>query len=129
MLRRVVCIALPQIRVEIASAASASVPASATSRLEGASASARSEAASASATSAGGPLAVVIARAGGAVETERDILRATKLAVVSPLARSRGARPGQTVAAARAKCFDLRVRVVREDEVRSALERVAEVAL
>jgi protein ImuB len=100
MRRRVVCLALPEIRLELAS-----------ERL--------SETA----------LAVVVARPGGAVKTERDVLGATKLDVVSRKAHASGARAGQTVAAARAKCADLRVCVIGEDEVRSALERVAEAAL
>jgi protein ImuB len=99
-MRRVVCIALPEVRVEIASTEAQ-----------------RSE-----------PLAVVVARPGGAVQTERDVLGNTRIDMVSRAARALGVRRGQTVAAARAKA-DLHVRVVAEGAVRGALERVAEVAL
>ena len=101
-MRRVACIALPQIRVEIAR--------------EGA-------------PEDHALLAVVIARPGGTVRTERDVLGNTRLDVVSPEARGSGVRVGQTVAAARAKCATLRVRVVAESAVRVGLARVAEVAL
>ena len=60
---------------------------------------------------------------------ERDVLGNTRLDVVSREARASGVRAGQTVAAARAKCASLRVRVVAESAVRSGLARVAEVAL
>src|SRR5260221_2832360 len=103
-MRRVACIALPDIRVEIAQE--------------------REERSSASSL-----LAVVIARPGEAVKTERDVLGYTRLDVVSREARALGVRAGQTVAAARAKCAGLRVRVVAESAVRAALERVAEAAL
>jgi protein ImuB len=99
-MRRVACIALPEIRLEIAQ--------------EGGKTS---------------PLAVVVARRGGAVRTERDVLGNTRLDVVSRAAREAGIRAGQTVAAARAKHGELRVRVVAEDAVAEALARVAEVAL
>jgi protein ImuB len=106
--RRVVCIALPEVRIEIA---------------------AEKESCRAAPQSRESALAVVVARPRGAVKTERDVLGATRIDVVSPKARARGVRVGQTVAAARAKCSELRVSVVLEDEVRSALERVAELAL
>src|SRR5580698_6091574 len=99
-MRRVVCIALPEIRVELARERESS-----------------------------GPLAVVIARRGGAVKTEREVLGNTRLDVVSREARAAGIRAGQTVAAARAKHSELRVRVVAEDAVEGALARVAEVAM
>jgi protein ImuB len=73
-------------------------------------------------------LAIVVARPGGSVKTERDVLGGTRLDVVSRPARALGIRPKQTVASARAKCADLSVRVVAEEAVRSALERVAEAA-
>ncbi len=63
------------------------------------------------------------------MKTERDILGNTRLDVVSPGARTLGVRAGQTVAAARAKCADLRVRVVAEAAVQAALARLAEAAL
>src|SRR5215831_8310288 len=100
-MRRVACIALPQIRIEIARERDA----------------------------AEGPLAVVIARPGGSVRTARDVLGNTRLDVVSREARAVGVRARQTVAAARAKCLSLRVRVVAESAVRVGLSRVAEVAL
>ena len=99
-MRRVACIALPEIRVELAEEREGS-----------------------------GPLGVVIARRGGAVKTEREVLGNTRLDVVSRAARAAGIRAGQTVAAARAKHAGLRVRVVAEDAVEGALARVAEVAM
>jgi protein ImuB len=102
-MRRIACVALPEIRVEIARE------------------KIREE------TSA--PLAVVVARPGGTVKSERDILGNTRLDVVSREARAMGVRAGQTVAAARAKVAALRVRVVAEGAVRAALERIAEAAL
>ncbi|MGD0676858.1 MAG: DNA polymerase Y family protein [Polyangiaceae bacterium] len=75
------------------------------------------------------PLAVVIAHSGRAVKTERDVLGGTKVDFVSTQARTFGVRVGQTVAAARAKCAKLLVRVVEEDAVRTVLERVAEASL
>jgi len=113
-MRRVACIALPEIRVEIAQ--------------EDAKTRSRSELA-VFASSCDLPLAVVIARRGGAVKTERDVLGNTRLDVVSREARAAGIRAGQTVAAARAKHAELRVRVVAEDAVEGALARVAEVAM
>jgi protein ImuB len=107
--RRVACVALPQIRLEIA----------------------REEPGSFAAGEVGpsAPLAVVVARPGGAVKTARDVLGNTRLDVVSREARALGVRPAQTVAAARAKCASLHVRVVAESAVRTGLARVAEVAL
>jgi protein ImuB len=102
--RRVACIALPQIRIEIAREDPAHAASSA-------------------------PLAVVIARPGGSVKTARDVLGNTRLDVVSREARALGVRVGQTVAAARAKCTGLHVRVLAESTVGTALSRVAEVAL
>jgi protein ImuB len=98
-MRRVACVALPEVRLEVA-------------RSEGSSL-----------------LAVVIARPGGAVQGERDVLGNTRLDVVSREARRLGVRVGQTVASARAKCAGLQVRVVAEGAVQTALARVAEVAL
>ncbi len=111
-MRRVASIALPQIRIEIARDAPI--------------AGADSAKASAKNTSI---LAVVIARPGGTVRSERDILGNTRIDVVSREARASGVRCGQTVAAARAKCASLCVRVVAENAVRMGLSRVAEVAL
>jgi protein ImuB len=101
-MRRVACIALTGARLEIA----------------------RDRGAPLSADEA--PVAIVIARSGGTVKTERDVLGGSRLDVVSPRARALGVRARQTVAAARAKCAGLCVRVVAEEAVRSALERVAE---
>jgi len=75
------------------------------------------------------PLAVVVARAGGAVQRETDLLGNTRIDEVSREALALGVRRGQTIAAARAKTADLRVRVVHDDEVLAAIERVAEAAL
>jgi protein ImuB len=110
-MRRIACISLPEIRVEIAREAekTPNLCGSAALRLS--------------------TLAVVIARPGGAVRTERDVLGNTRLDVVSREAFALGVRPGQTVAAARAKHAELHVRVVPEGAVRTALARIAEAAL
>src|SRR5450631_3729099 len=100
-MRRIACIALPEIRVEIAR-----------------------EREKETAEAQISPLAVVIARRGGAVKTEREVLGNTRLDVVSREAWDAGIRAGQTVAAARAKHSELRVRVVAEDAVEGALARV-----
>jgi protein ImuB len=105
-MRRVACIALPEIRVEIARERENRIAASGPS-----------------------PLAVVVARPGGAVKSERDVLGNTRLDVVSREARAEGIRAGMTVAAARAKHAELRVRVVAEDAVKGELAHLAEVAL
>jgi protein ImuB len=102
--RRIACVSLPEIRVELARERESAV-----SRV--------------------GPIAIVVARPGGAVRTERDVLGNTRLDVVSREAFALGVRPGQTVAAARAKYAELRVRVVPEGAVRTALARIAEAAL
>lgn len=75
------------------------------------------------------PLAIVIARPGGTVKDETSLLGNTRLDVVSPEARALGIRPGQTIASARARASELRVRVVREDAVRATLARIAEASL
>src|SRR4051812_244802 len=75
------------------------------------------------------PLAIVIARPGGAVKDERSLLGNTRLDEVSPEAHALGVRVGQTIAAARAKTAELRVRVVAMDAVTEALARVAEAGL
>jgi protein ImuB len=75
------------------------------------------------------PLAVVIARPGGAVQKETDILGNTRLDVVSREARVHGVRTGDTVAGARAKIAEITVRVVAESAVRDVLARVAEACL
>ena len=106
-MRRVSCIALPQLRVEIASQGQAPGPGK----------SARNA-----------PVAIVLARPDGAVQTEYDILGNTRIDVVSREAHALGVRVGQTVAAARANRSELRVRVVARDAVRLALERVSDAA-
>ena len=98
--RRIACIALPDIRLEIAR---------------------ESESQS--------TLAVIVARSGGAVQTERDVLGNTRIDVVSREASAFGVRAGQTVAAARAKCAALRVRVVPNTTVHTTLARIAEAML
>jgi protein ImuB len=129
-MRRVACIALPQIRIEIVRENENLPPAQvAPSEGRGLSPSPREgEIAKGSAKDLA-LLAVVIARPGGSVRTARDVLGNTRLDVVSREARASGVRAGQTVAAARAKCASLRVRVLAESAVRVALARVAEVAL
>lgn len=74
-----------------------------------------------------GPLAVVVAERGGVVQCERDLLGNTRLHNVSREAHAEGVRVGQTVAAARAKCSDLFVRVVRRESVSRALADMAAV--
>src|ERR1700722_4284018 len=81
------------------------------------------------ARSGGGPLAVVIARPGGAVKGERSLLGGTRLDEVSPEAHACGVRRGETIASARAKCAELLVRVVTEEAVRGVLHSVADAAL
>ncbi len=103
-MRRIACVSLPEIRVEVARERDSAAP-----RV--------------------GPIAIVVARPGGAVRTERDVLGNTRLDVVSREALALGVRPGQTVAAARAKHAELHVRVVAEGAVRTALARIAEAAL
>jgi protein ImuB len=77
----------------------------------------------------GQPLAVVIARARGAVRDEASLLGNTRLDEVSSEARALGVRAGQTIAAARARTAELAVRVVHVDAVNSALASLAEAAL
>jgi protein ImuB len=74
-------------------------------------------------------LGIIVSRPGSAVESELDISSVTRLDVVSRQAKAQGVRVGETVAAARAKCAKLCVRVIAEDDVRSALIGVAEAAL
>jgi protein ImuB len=94
--RRIACIALTQLRIEIARGSERA------------------------------PLAVVVCRPGSTVKSERDVLGNTRLDVVCPRARAEGVRVGQTVAAAKARCSELRVKVVGEGAVQGALVRVAE---
>lgn len=89
------------------------------------------------------PLAVVIARekndaqgrqaqskqAQSKIQDESSILGNTRIDEVSAEARRLGILPGFTVAAARAKCADLFVRVVLEKAAEEALARIAEIAL
>lgn len=75
------------------------------------------------------PIAVVVARPGGKVQTERDLLGGTKIDVVSAEARAHGIQAGQTVASAKSRCVDLRIRVIAQEVVRYTLARLAEAAL
>jgi len=88
------------------------------------------------------PLAIVIARDKSSptkgerraavqeeVADEVSILGNTRLDEVSKEAAMCGILPGFTIAAARAKCADLSVRVVLEQAVEEALARIAELAL
>jgi protein ImuB len=77
----------------------------------------------------GAPRGIVIARSGGVIQCETDLLGATRLDVVSMEARALGIRAGDTIAAARAKCDALRVRVVAEASVETTLSRLAELGL
>ena len=72
------------------------------------------------------PLAVVITHPGGAVQGEASLIGNTRLYEVSPAARALGIRPGQTIAAARAKHSALSVRVVEHAAAEAALVAVAE---
>ena len=75
------------------------------------------------------PLAIVVARDKSNVVDEASILGNTRVDEVSREAASYGILPGFTIAAARAKCADLSVRVVLEQAVEEALARIAELAL
>src|SRR5579883_1946561 len=114
MQRRVACVALPEIRIELARERQ--------SQRDGG-------ALAGSAATAQAPLAVIVARPGAAVKTEREVLGNTRIDFVSRQAAALGVRAGQTVAAARARCAALRVLVVAEGAVSSALARIAEAAL
>jgi protein ImuB len=76
------------------------------------------------------PLAVVMgrpSRQGGAAD-EASLLGNTRLSEVSPEARALGVRAGQTIAAAKARASDLRVRVVSRAAVQAVLMSVADMA-
>ncbi len=79
------------------------------------------------------PLAIVIARdktnPTKEVTDEASLLGNTRLDEISREAAKYGILPGFTIAAARAKCADLSVRVVLEHAVEEALARIAELAL
>jgi protein ImuB len=75
------------------------------------------------------PLAVVVAKPGGSVQTERHVLGNTRIDCVSREAARLGVRAGHTVAAAKAKLADLRVRVVPVGAVHTVLARIAEAAM
>src|SRR5580658_492186 len=98
-MRRIVAVLLPFLRIELAWA---SLPDDA------------------------GPLALVVARPGGGIKDERSLLGNTRLDEVCPEARARGLRPRQTIASARARCAELRVRVVALEAVREAVSRISE---
>jgi protein ImuB len=104
--RRVACVSLPEIRLELAQSRARVTPASPAV-----------------------PVAVVIARPGGKVQTERDVLGGTKIDVVSTEARAFGVRAGQTVASGKSQCVDLRIRVIAQQAVRFTLIRLAEAML
>ena len=74
-------------------------------------------------------LAVVIARPSGSVKDETSLLGNTCLDEVSAAAFALGIRPGHTVASARARSAELRVRVVSLESVEKTLAGVAEMAL
>ncbi len=112
--RRFAAIALPRLRVELTASLS---------RLHGANTLLPLDIGSEA------PLAIVIARPGGAVQDERTVIGGTRLDEVSEEAERWGIQPGMTVAAARAKRADLQVRVLPALAVTSTLERIAEAAL
>jgi len=101
-MRRIVAVYLPFLRIELARTSS------------------RDE---------GSPLALVFARPDGAVKDERSLLGNTRLDEVCPKAHALGLRRRQTIASARARCADLRVRVVTVDAVKDTLGRIAEALL
>ncbi len=71
------------------------------------------------------PLAVVV----DAERDERTLSGGTRIDDVSSEARELGVLPGATIASAKAKCADLRVRVLRPREAVAALEGLAEMLL
>jgi len=71
------------------------------------------------------PLAVVVS----ADRTEHSISGGTRIDEVSDEARALGVLPGSTIASAKAKCSDLRVRVLAPVEATRALESLAETLL
>jgi protein ImuB len=71
------------------------------------------------------PVAVVVS----ADRTEHSISGGTRIDEVSDEARSLGVLPGSTIASAKAKCSDLRVRVLSPKEAVRALEGLAETLL
>ncbi len=71
------------------------------------------------------PLAVVVS----ADRTEHSISGGTRIDEVSDEARALGVLPGSTIASAKAKCSDLRVRVLAPNEAVRALEGLAETLL
>jgi protein ImuB len=76
-----------------------------------------------------GVMAIVVAGAGGAVKDERSLLGNTRLDEVSAEAFELGVRPGHTIAAARARAAELRVRVVHEHVTVATLARLCEALL
>jgi protein ImuB len=121
---RFAAIALVNLRIELAEQAVLPPPVTASS----------SGAPSASQSKERGPsrspvLAVVIARPSGSVKDETSLLGNTCLEEVSAEAFALGIRPGQTVASARARSSELRVRVVPLESVEKTLAGVAEMAL
>ena len=109
---RIAAICLPELRVEVVRAAADRIGDSSSQSREG--------------LGAGEALAIVVAPE---PLTEAKLLGNTRLDVVSPEARVLGVEPGMTIAAARAKAYNLTVRVVRPDAVKGVLARLAEVAL
>ena len=71
------------------------------------------------------PLAVVVS----VDRTEHSISGGTRIDEVSDEARALGVLPGSTIASAKAKCSDLRVRVLAPNEAVRALEGLAETLL
>ena len=122
--RRFAAIALPRLRIELTVSLSRLHGANTLLPLDTAPSNGAGEGAPGDA-----PLAVVIARPGGAVQDERTVIGGTRLDEVSAEAERWGIQPGMTVAAARAKRSDLQVRVLPVLAVTSTLERIAEAAL
>src|SRR5438045_877155 len=76
----------------------------------------------------GRPAGVVITKKGDE-RTENKLTGNVRLDEVSPEAHRYGVRIGQTIAQARSRIASLEVRIVRVEDARRTLERLAEVVL
>jgi protein ImuB len=128
VVRRVACIALPEIRIEIVREKER-ISDPCFSPLKSPNFNRQSPHQEGRKPLSESPLAIVVARPDGTLKTERDVLGGTRLDFVSVQAHAFGVHAGQTVAAARAKYANLQIRVLARGAVREALARVAEAAL
>lgn len=76
----------------------------------------------------GKPAGVVVTK-NGDERTENKLTGNVRLDEITPEARALGVRTGQTIAQARSRIASLEVRIVRENDARRTLERLAEVLL